>query len=68
MRIEYIPLNRADSAGGCLFRAPGIEFDPMTLDLSTFCDQIECGSLPGARIDYRAGKRKAEKRMNFSAF
>ena len=68
MRIEHIPLNRVDPASSCLFCAPGIEFDAMTLDLSTLCDQIECGSFTGARIDDRSGKGKAEKRMNLSRF
>ena len=68
MRIEDIPLNHADSSGRCLFRSSGIEFDAMTLDLSTFCDQIERGSLAGARIDHRAGEGKTEKRLDLSRF
>jgi hypothetical protein len=35
MRIEHVPLNYVDSGGGCLFSQSGIEFDSMTLDLST---------------------------------
>ena len=45
-----------------------IEFDSMKLDLTTFRDQIERGSPPGARINDRAGKRKPEKRTNLSCF
>src|SRR5271169_4692505 len=68
MRIEHIPLNGADAGGGGFFCAQGIEFDAMTIGVSTFSDQIECGSPPGTRIDDRAGKRKVEKRMNPSRF
>jgi len=68
MRIEHVSLNHADPSGRCVFCASGIEFDAMALDLSTFCDQIERGTLACARIDHRAGEGKTEKGMDLSRF